>query len=362
MEATYLFQHAVIDVTPRPLVSCYNEWDPLEEVIVGRVDNAQIADKDHGLYAIEYRDYGSVDNIPSGRYPQHILDKTAEELEELVAEFEKAGVTVRRPDPFDHSAKHSTPHWQTSGQYNYCPRDLFFVMGDLIVESPMTLRARQCETLSYRKIMRDYLASGARWISPPKPLLLDEDYLLNSETGISIAENDPIFDAANVLRIGTDVLYLVSDSGNRLGAKWLQTILGPEYTVHLLEGAYSGSHIDTTITLVKPGLVVASRERISDATLPAIFKNWDVIYMEDVVDIGYTNTSYASKWIGLNFMMLNPTTAVLDKRQTGLIKELERRRVDIMPLQLTHARTLGGGFHCVTMDVRRKGRLESYCN
>ncbi|MGH9801558.1 MAG: inosamine-phosphate amidinotransferase 1, partial [Blastocatellia bacterium] len=54
------------------LVNVYNEWDPLEEVIVGRAVNAQIARVDKGLFAVEYRAYGQPDKIPSGRYPQHV--------------------------------------------------------------------------------------------------------------------------------------------------------------------------------------------------------------------------------------------------------------------------------------------------
>lgn len=360
MATAYRFKIEEGALQRRSLVWSHNEWDPLEEVIVGRAANAQIAQRDRSLFAVEYREFGSIENMPTGLYPQHIVEKTDEELETLVGFFEKAGVIVRRPEVFDHKKSFGTPHWQTDGQYNYCPRDLFVVVGDSIIEAPMTLRARQFETFSFRHIMRDYLESGARWYSAPKPILADEDYFTEGET--AIADHDPIFDAANVLRIGKDVLYLVSDSGNRKGAKWLQTMLGSEYRVHQVEGVYNGSHVDTTITLVKPGLVVVNADRINPNNLPDLFANWDVIYLNEVFDIGYTDQPYASEWIGMNFMMLNPSTAVVDPRQTTLVKELEKRKVDVAPLQLTHARTLGGGFHCVTLDVRRTGSLEDYCS
>ncbi|MFE1559104.1 hypothetical protein ACFW6V_29475, partial [Streptomyces sp. NPDC058734] len=51
---------------------------------------------------------------------------------------------------------------------------------------------------------------------------------------------------------------------------------------------------------------------------------------------------------------------VVDRRQTELIKLLEKHGTDVLPLQLTHSRTLGGGFHCATLDVRRTGSLETY--
>lgn len=343
-------------------VSVFNEWDPLEEVIVGRADNAQIAKCDKGLFAVEYRELGLPFKVPSGRYPQRCIDETNEDLEELVKNFERLGIVVRRPDAFDHSRMFATPDWNSDGQYNYCPRDLFVCAGETIIESPMTLRARQFETISYRDILLDYLRSGSRWISAPKPRLLDSAYRVPEGAEIALTESEPIFDAANVLRIGRDILYLVSDSGNKLGAHWLQTALGSEYKVHAFDSLYSGSHIDTTLTLVKPGLIVACAERVNKNNLPYLFKNWDVIFLSEVHDIGYTTIPYASVWIGMNFMMINPELAVVDKNQPKLIKELEKRRVNVLPLQLRHARTMGGGFHCVTMDVRRKGGLESYCS
>jgi N-dimethylarginine dimethylaminohydrolase len=343
------------------LVNVHNEWDPLEEVIVGRAINAQIARPDKGLFAVEYREYGQAENIPSGRYPPRMIEETEEDLTALVETFERLGVIVRRPDVWDHAQTFSTPDWTTDGQYNYCPRDLFVAFGNWIIEAPMTLRARQLETLSFKPILLDYLRSGSRWISAPRPRLADVMYNDTDASGLALRDDEPVFDAANVLRLGRDVLYLVSDSGNRCGARWLQTVLGNEYRVHAYDNVYTGSHVDTTITLVRPGLVVVNSARVGPHNLPDIFKHWDVIYLSEVVDIGYTRTAYASTWIGMNFMMVTPELAIADKAQTPLLRELEKRGVEVIPLRLRHARTLGGGFHCVTLDVRRKGGLESYC-
>ncbi|MBI1760807.1 MAG: inosamine-phosphate amidinotransferase 1 [Acidobacteria bacterium] len=342
------------------LVNVHNEWDPLEEVIVGRAANARIARPDKGLFAVEYREYGQAENIPSGPYPQRVIEETEEDLAVLIETFQRLGVTVRRPEIREHAQPFSTPDWASDGQYNYCPRDLFVAVGQTLIEAPMTLRARQLETLSFKPILLDYLRSGSRWISAPKPRLADEMYNATGQ-GLAIREHEPVFDAANVLRVGRDLLYLVSDSGNRCGAHWLQTCVGTDYRVRAYDNVYTGTHVDTTITLVRPGLVVVNAARVGPRNLPELFRDWEVIYLEAVTDIGYTGTAYASVWIGLNFMMVNPETAIVDARQTALRRELEKRGVAIIPLQLRHARTLGGGFHCVTLDVRRRGGLETYC-
>jgi N-dimethylarginine dimethylaminohydrolase len=343
------------------LVNVHNEWDPLEEVIVGRAANAQIARTDIGLFAVEYREYGCVENVPSGPYSQRVIEETEEDLDALVETFERLDIVVRRPEVWRHAQTFSTPDWITDGQYNYCPRDLFVPVGKTIIEAPMTLRARALETLSFKPILLDYLRSGSRWVSAPKPRLVDEVYNVVDTDNLALRDHEPVFDAANILRAGRDILYLISDTGNRSGALWLQTFLGSEYRVRAYDNVYTGSHVDTTITVVRPGLVVVNAERIHPGNLPDMFRDWDVIYLSEVVDIGYTGTVYASKWIGMNFMMVNPGLAIVERAQEPLIRELAKRKVDVIPLRMRHARTMGGGFHCVTLDVRRRGALEHYC-
>jgi hypothetical protein len=39
---------------------------------------------------------------------------------------------------------------------------------------------------------------------------------------------------------------------------------------------------------------------------------------------------------------------------------LEKRGLDVVRLKLRHAKMLGGGFHCITLDIRRTGTLQRY--
>jgi N-dimethylarginine dimethylaminohydrolase len=262
---------------------------------------------------------------------------------------------------WDHARPAATPDWETDGQYNYCPRDLFVPVGDWLIEAPMTLRCRQHETLSFKPLLLDYMRSGARWVAAPRPRLADDAYCTDGSHPFALTEAEPVFDAANVLRLGRDLLYLVSDTGNRAGAAWLQSLLGPDYRVRAYDNVYSGSHIDTTVAVIRPGLVVVSAERVGPHNLPDVFAGWDVVYLDEVTDIGFTGTSYASKWIGLNLLMVRPDLAIVDGAQQPLIKALSRRGVEVIPRRLRHARTMGGGFHCVTLDVRRAGELATHC-
>jgi N-dimethylarginine dimethylaminohydrolase len=62
----------------------------------------------------------------------------------------------------------------------------------------------------------------------------------------------------------------------------------------------------------------------------------------------------------MNLLMVDVDLAVVDAGHPALLSMLERAGVTVVPLRLRHARTLGGGFHCVTLDVRRDGALEDY--
>jgi hypothetical protein len=189
------------------------------------------------------------------------------------------------------------------------------VIGDQIIETPNVIRSRALETFSYRAMMVDYLKSGAKWYAAPKPMLLDSLFEVDPNRPTP-RDDEPAFDAANVLRLGRDLIYLVSGTGNELGGQWLQTILGADFRVHFLKDVYYGSHIDSTFVALRPGLVLCNPARLNDDTLPEILKQWEVIYsppMEntDQFDADYLSKSIGSKWIDMNIFSINPNLAVL---------------------------------------------------
>jgi scyllo-inosamine-4-phosphate amidinotransferase 1 len=63
------------------LVSVHNEWDQLEEVIVGTAMDAQIPTPDFGLYAIEFASLAdTIDQIPTGPCCKQVIEETEEDL------------------------------------------------------------------------------------------------------------------------------------------------------------------------------------------------------------------------------------------------------------------------------------------
>jgi N-dimethylarginine dimethylaminohydrolase len=160
-------------------------------------------------------------------------------------------------------------------------------------------------------------------------------------------------DAANICRLGDTWLFLESASGNRAAYEWLCDQF-PNITIELVN-FYAGVHIDSTIVPIREGLVLLNGSRVSEENCPKAFKDWERIYINDadIVAQDFYKYPYASKWIAMNMLSLNPETVIVDAKQTRLIEILKSCGIDSIPLTLSHSRTLGGGFHCVTLDTKR---------
>lgn len=334
-------------------ISSKNEYDKLVSCIVGDATAARFPELDEIFdYNQEVTTWHETP-LPRGRFPQHIIDEANEDLQALADTLKSFGVEVYRPTDIDHGHVVRTHEWETDGMYNYCPRDVLLVIDDLVIECPMVYRSRQAEAAAYFKIKCRAINDDARWISAPRPRLLTQDnYIMNGN--VVLSEREPMFDAANILRHNNDILYLVSNSGNRLGARWLQNVLGKQYRVHVIDNLYSYAHIDSTISVLRDGLVVLNASRVNESNCPEIFKSWQKIYVDDVVAQDFYQYPYASKWIALNMLSIDPNTVIVDRHQTDLIRRLEQHKMTVVPLELRHSRTLGGGFHCVTLDLNRE--------
>ena len=344
-----------------------NDWDPLKEIIVGRADNARIPTVDRSTMSMSYTNYDIEKIKPlEGPYPKWLIEEANEDADELCNVLTTAGVKVHRPLPIDHSKTFSTPDWTTTGWYTWCPRDLLLPLNNLMIETPSPCRSRQFETTAYHDIMIEAVTDGTEWISAPKPRLLDESYQFTDLSKPSLNNLEPIFDAPNCIRLGRDILFQISNTGNWLGFQWLKNTLEPRgYRLHAAEHVYSFAHFDSTIIPLRPGLVLLNSTRVNTKNCPKLFESWDKIYFQDVninpvTSSGPGSVSPCSPYIGMNILSIDENTVVVGKDQVNLIKVLEQHKYNVIPTQMRHAQTLSGGYHCMTLDIVRQGSLENY--
>jgi N-dimethylarginine dimethylaminohydrolase len=302
------------------MINSKDEWSPLEEVVVGSATNANWPTTDPVFATESSRTAWTETPVPSGPVPQWIVDEANRELDILAETIVRYGATVRRPEPMNFV--------ELGGMYNYCPRDRLLVAGSTIVDCNMMYPCRNQEIEALRKVIGD-----ARVVTMPR-------------------DSGMILDAANVCRLGDTWLFLESHSGTRAAYEWLCEQF-PEITIELCN-FYSGVHIDSTIVPVREGVVLLNATRVTEETCPQVFQDWEKIYIHDVVAQDFYQYPYASKWTGLNMLVLDPETVIADAAQKDLHRVLKQHGIDVIPLTLSHGRTLGGGFHCTTLDTRRK--------
>ena len=302
------------------MINSRNEWDPLQEVVVGIADHANWPSSDPVFAEEATKTLWTETPVPSGAVPQWIVDEANEDLNQLANTLVQYGATVRRPEPVNFVER--------QGMYNYCPRDRLLVAGETIVDVNMMYPCRDQEIEALSTVIGD-----ARVISMPR------------DQGMTL-------DAANICRLNDTWLFLESYSGNRAAYDWLCKQF-PNINIELCN-FYAGVHIDSTIVPLREGLVLLNGHRVNENNCPQVFRDWQKIYATDVVAQGFYQYPYASKWIALNMLVLDPYTVIVDRHQTQLIQTLEQHQFTVIPLELRHSRTLGGGFHCVTLDTRRK--------
>lgn len=351
-----------------PTVSSYNEWDPLEEVIVGVIEGATVPHYDLAVKAGVPDQHQSFYEQNYGRpFPEYYINRAAKELEEFVHILEAEGVTVRRPDPIDHAKPYSTPEWNSpGGLYQAMPRDLLLVIGEEIIESPLAWRSRYYEMHSYRSLLKEYFKKGARWSAAPKPQLSDTLYLEDyEETGAgkepnyAIGEFEPTFDAADFIRCGKDLFVQKSNVTNEFGIAWLQRHLGDKYNIHIIEFKDSHPmHIDGTFMPLAPGHLLVNPERV--VKIPEPFKSWNILYAPPSTVPSHHPLYMSSSWLCMNVFMLDEKRVMVERKEEPLIQLFKKNGFEPILCDFRHFYSFGGGFHCATLDIRRRGSLQSY--
>lgn len=167
-------------MTPTALVNSWNEWDPLEEVVVGIADNAYFEPVEPANQP-KLRDAALAERLPFpvGPKQRRVLEAANAELAGLVSLLESHGVVVQRPQPHDFGKPVRTPNFEVGNQYcSTCPRDVMITFGTEILEATMSRRSRFFEYLPYRKLIYRYWQEdpGVLWHAAPKPSMRDEMY------------------------------------------------------------------------------------------------------------------------------------------------------------------------------------------
>lgn len=313
--------------------------------------------------------YGPWSISEGSEFERRLRDEMAEDVDGFVGLLEQSGVAVRRPDEVTEAATIQTPNWAAAMEHSIMPRDMFLVVGDEIIETAPMLRSRYLESHLYKRLFTEYFRHGARWTVAPPSRLLAENYDYDYVKARGFEEEIPdkifheiMFDGAQIMRFGRDLVFNCSTENHRMGRQWLQRHLGADYRVH--EVAITDSHIDAKVVALRPG-VLLMHHKVSVEQLPKFLRDWKVITYTPPAEKAMPNGSggrpvLASALLGMNVLSLDEERVVVEASETELMKDLEANGFTPVPCRWRHGNLIGGGFHCMTLDVRRRSTLEDY--
>ena len=363
-----------------PVVSSWNEWDPLEEVVVGSADGACFEPTEPGCRPTVRGGGGA---FPTGPKPAEMIARANEELDGLAALLTSRGVRVRRPSTVDFATAVSAPTFDVANQYcAVCPRDVIVTIGSEIIEATMSRRARYFEFLAYRDLVYRYWNSDdrVRWTTAPRPSMrdemyreefwsipLEERYARMHSFEFCISQDEVVFDAADMSRFGRDVFVQESMTTNRAGIRWLRRHLEPQgirvRPVHFPLDLFP-SHIDCTFVPLRPRLVLTNPDRpLLDGEDRLFIENgWKLVNAPEPTtgNDGMPRYCQSSKWLSMNVLSISPTEVICEERETPLHALLDSLGFEVLTVPFRHVFEYGGSLHCATWDVRRTGTMEDY--
>jgi glycine amidinotransferase len=363
----------------------YDEWTRLEEVVVGVADHYDQHHIDDVTFKVFH--FNNIEPVLRSRrhstayldIPSDVLSELREDIEGIVAAIEQFGATVHRPARLERTVEITTPFWSSRATAALNVRDQTIVLGDTIVETAPHERARYFENDYLKPIFYRYLRAGSGWIAMPRPALsrgsLDHSYhgskvekvadlLDDSSSGeIEGLGHEMVFDGAQCMRLGRDVLVNVANDNHRLGYEWLVANFGHRFRFHLLS-RMADAHIDSILMPLRPGCLLLRSPEYLDH-LPEALRRWDVIYAPEVTDArfpdyGDRGFNLASRFIDINVLCLDERTVIVNSLYPELVSALDRRGFEVVPVRHRHRRLFSGGFHCFTLDCVRAGGPDDY--
>lgn len=362
-------------------VSSWNEWDPLKHVIVGTADHTCIPWPEPAI-KIRFslaKDCGVVGHY--GPRPQAMIEKANELLKNYVTILEKRGIKVDRPTPLQWNQSMGTPDWRVnSGIGCMPPRDILLTVGNEILEATQSYRCRWFEYLAYRSLLNQYYEDDPdmRWEAAPKPRLTDKDYKPGyvdddvpvekrlewvAEKKFSTTEEEPLFDAADICRMGKDLFVQHGMTCNLKGINWLQRHF-PNHRVHVLNfpGDPFPIHIDASFVPVRPGLIINGPTRPLPKNQRKIFElnDWEIVEAAQPAHKTSPPLCWSSPWLSMNMFVLDPKTICVEASEVYQMEQMDKLGFEVIPVPFREVYPFGGGLHCATGDVYREGECEDY--
>ena len=210
-----------------------------------------------------------------GLRPLRTVERGNECLENLVKAVEERGVVVDRLTPLQWNQAIGTPDFRNDSMMTCMPpRDILLTVGNEMSASPTPSAAATSGTWPTGRSRSSTSDEDPEflWTQAPRPRLTDASYKHNyydekitlEERLVRTANKDfvttevePMWDAADLMRMGKDIFIQHGLTTNRTAMEWFQRYY-PEYRIHAMNfpGDPYPIHIDATFVPLRPGLII----------------------------------------------------------------------------------------------------------
>lgn len=361
------------------VVNSWNEWDSLKHVIVGRADDTHIPPPEPAVVCKVPNDSDMLGRW--GRRTEESIAAANQELDDFASLLASRGIRVERPTPIDFGQAVKTPDFETMSMFGcMAPRDVLVTVGREILEATMSYRCRWFEYLCYRPLLESYFREDPdmRWEAAPKPRLTDSSYkegylerIMTIEDRLRLTEKrdfvttevEPLFDAAELARMGRDIIVQHGFTANLRGIEWLRRHF-PDLRIHAMNfpGDPYPIHIDCTLVPLRPGLILNNPQRKILPEQRGLFERngWEIVEAAQPAHRTPPPLCYSSVWLSMNVLVLDTKTVCVEASEVHQMEQLDRLGFNVIPVPFRNAYPFGGGLHCATVDIYREGECEDY--
>ena len=276
-----------------------SEWAELKECVYGSPDTWVLPVVHDDVMLRAQGEFGDFWMKNQGRDVKEVAP-------ELFAEFsgqvqgaidllENGGVRVRVAGPIS-PANRKFPRGEDHGVSTAWMRDPFVTIGNNIIElAPRSLFHRR-QRFAIRHILAETMQRGARYFAQPDGGADDE----RDGIGWGYLEGGDIFVLKHQILVGHS-----GGCGNPEGARWLQHMLGPDYTVQTVAIDPMFPHLDCVLMTPREGVAFACLEALPKG-LPDFMSDWDVFSVPKTL---------AKAHMGCNNLVLNDQTVVVPSEE-----------------------------------------------
>lgn len=366
-------------------VSSWNEFGQLRHVIVGNAHGACIPKDEPATHFKFDPDKRAGMQAQFGPRPPETVASAQLQLDNLADLLASHGITVDRPDVIDWNQSIKTPMgWEVPCEFGVMPpRDVLLTIGNEIVEATMSWRSRYFEFRAYRNLLRKYWLNDPkmRWTAAPKPLLMEDSYQMgwledheesddtskrekmDARDFVTRDWNEILFDAADTMRLGKDLIIQQGFSTNLAGVEWIRRQF-PDHRIHCINfpGDPFPQHIDCTFVPLRPGLMLENPTRVIPEHQKVLFRDngWEIISAPWSVYDRPAPLSCSSIWLSMNILVLDEKHVLYEAEETPMKEMLIKHGFEPIPINFRDAYPFGGALHCATADVFRDGECEDY--